>query len=100
MDLITGLPKTLRGHNAILVICDRVSKMVHYVATNKTATAKQIAEAIINNVVRLHGVPRQIISDRDPRFTAEFHHTFTSTLGITCGFSTSHHPKQTGEQNE
>ena len=80
MDLITGLPKTPQGHNAILVICDKLSKMVHYIPTNKHASAKQIAEMLIDHVVRLHGVPRQIISDRDPRFTAEFHHTFTTSL--------------------
>jgi hypothetical protein len=97
MDLITGLPKTSRGHDTILVVCDKLSKMVHYIPTNKHVTAKQIAELLIDNVVRLHGVPRQVISDRDPRFTAEFHQTFTTSLGIKCGFSTAHHPQTDGQ---
>jgi hypothetical protein len=97
MDLITGLPRTPQGHNAILVICDKLSKMVHYIATTKKATARQVAELLIDNVVRLHGVPRQVITDGDPRFIAEFYHTFTNALGIACGFSTSHHPQTDGQ---
>jgi hypothetical protein len=65
MDFITDLP-TVKGFNAILVFTDKMSKMVHYVPATKHCDAREVAALFIQHVVRLHGVPRTIVSDRDP----------------------------------
>ena len=71
MDLITSLP-TSDNYDAIFVIVDRFSKMAHFIPTNTTADAPTLATLFINNIVRIHGIPRSIISDRDPRFISTF----------------------------
>ena len=65
MDFITHLPETARGHTAILVCVDRLSKMAHFIPTKDTASAVDVAQLFIDQVVRLHGCPRDIVSDRD-----------------------------------
>jgi len=70
MDFITDLPRTPSHYDAILVFVDRFSKMVHFVPTTKTVTAEQTAELFLANVFRLHGMPADLVSDRDPRFTS------------------------------
>src|SRR4051812_418310 len=72
MDLITHLPKTRSGHDAIVVFVDRLSKMVHFQPTTTTATAPDIAKLFFETIFRLHGMPNIIVSDRDPRFTSLF----------------------------
>lgn len=64
LDLITQLPVTRNGHDAIIVMVDKASKMVHYAATTTKCTAEQVAHIFHDTVVRLHGIPKYIISDR------------------------------------
>ena len=97
MDFITDLPKSTRGHDSILVICDKLTKMIHLVPTVKTCSAQEAATLIINNVVRLHGIPRIIISDRDPRFTASLYQGIEAALGIKHAFSSAFHPETDGQ---
>ncbi|GJP42041.1 hypothetical protein CLOM_g1638 [Closterium sp. NIES-68] len=72
MDYVTGLPAGPSGNDAILVVVDRLTKMAHFIACQQTITAEQIAQLFIANVIRLHGLPSAIISDRDPKFTSNF----------------------------
>lgn len=97
MDLITALPTTPRGYDAILVVVDRLSKMLCLVPTKKTVSADQLATLFINNVFRHHGIPRAIISDRDPRFTSQFWTALFQTLGTTLKMSTAFHPQTDGQ---
>ena len=83
MDFITGLPLTIRGKNCILVFVDRFSKMVHFVPTVEKVTAKDFARLFIDTVVKHHGVPDELISDRDPKFKAVFTQEFLASLGVT-----------------
>lgn len=69
MDYIVALPKTLTGYDSILVMVDRLTKMVHFAPTTVNATAKDTADLFVHNVVRLHGLPTSMVSDRDSRFT-------------------------------
>ena len=72
MDFITHLPKTRSGNTAIMVVVDRLSKLVHFIPTVDTANAEAVARLFIDNIFVLHGMPERIVSDRDPRFTGTF----------------------------
>ena len=80
-----------------MVFVDKLTKMVHYVATTTTVSAPQLATLFMREVVRLHGVPESILSDRDPRFTAHFWRAFWSQLGTTLTMSTAYHPQTDGQ---
>ena len=83
MDLITQLPHSRAGNDAIVVFVDKLTKMVHYVATTTEVTAPQLAHALLREVVRQHGVPESILSDRDPRFTASLLARALEALGTS-----------------
>ena len=72
MDFITGLPMTQQGHDSIWVIVDRLTKSAHYVPVNTTYHTRRYVELYVSQIVKLHGVPRTIISDRGPQFIARF----------------------------
>ena len=97
MDLITQLPKSHRGHDAIVVFVDKMSKMVHLVATKTEVTAPQLAEIFWSTVVRHHGLPSSIVSDRDPRFTGHFWRALWKCLGTQLTMSTAFHPQTDGQ---
>ena len=97
MDLITQLPKTKHGHDAIVVFVDKFSKMAHYVATTTTVTAPQLASLFWREVVRHHGLPSSIISDRDPRFTSHFWKALWKQMGTKLAMSTAYHPQSDGQ---
>jgi hypothetical protein len=97
MDLITQLPKTKSGHDAIIVFVDKFSKMVHYAATTTTCTADEVAKIFFDTVVRLHGIPRSIVSDRDPRFTSKFWQELWKLCGTRLKMSTAYHPQTDGQ---
>ena len=97
MDLIGPLPRSHSGNDAIVVFVDKLTKVVHYVATTMQVTAPGLASLFLREVVRLHGVPKSILSDRDPRFTANFWSAFWSRLGTKLAMSTAYHPQSDGQ---
>jgi hypothetical protein len=97
MDLITCLPKTARGHDAVLVFVDKLTKMTHFAATTSDASAQTVAQLFIDRVVCLHGVPRKIITDRDKRFTGRFFQAVCEALQATSAQSTAFHPQTDGQ---
>ena len=76
---------------------DKLTKMVHYVATRTDVTAPQLATLFMREVCRLHGVPDAILSDRDPRFTAHFWRALWDQLGTRLTMSTAYHPQTDGQ---
>jgi len=97
MDLITQLPRTKRGNTAVVVFVDKLSKMVHYAATRTEVTAPELAEIFLDTVVKHHGIPKSIVSDRDSRFTSKFWQCLFEALGTRLRMSTAHHPQTDGQ---
>jgi transposase InsO family protein len=93
MDFIVGLPLTVRRHNSIFVVVNTLTKSVHFIHVCTTYQAPNIARVFISEVVRLHGVPKRIISDRGSVFTGQFWTSFQEALGTQLNFSTAYHPK-------
>jgi hypothetical protein len=97
MDLITALPRTKAGHDAIVVFVCKLTKWAIYVATVTEVIAPRLADIFLSHVVRHHGLPRAIVSDRDPRFTSIFWQSLWSQLGTTLLMSTAFHPQTDGQ---
>jgi hypothetical protein len=98
MDFIEGLPKS-EGFNTILVVVDRLSKYAHLSLSSTHFSAQQIAQAIMDGVVKHHGMPRSIVSDKDKIFTSNFGKELFRLSNTTLLTSTTYHP-QTDEQIE
>jgi len=88
MDFVTSLPNTPKGHDAIWVIVDRLTKSAHFIPINISFPVSQLAEIYIREIVKLHGIPSSIVSDRDPRFTSRFWKVLVSKLRL----SSAYHP--------
>lgn len=97
MDFVFGLPRTSRGHDGVLVFVDRLSKMAHFIPTKQTVTAPEVARLFLDNVYRLHGLPKSIVSDRDPRFTGNFWRTLFKLLKTKLNMTTAFHPQADGQ---
>jgi hypothetical protein len=97
MDFIMGLPRTILGYDAIWVIVDRLTKSAHFLAMKSTYTLDRLAQLYVKEIVRLHGIPSSIVSDRDPRFTSNFWKSLQKALGTKLHFSTAYHPQTDGQ---
>ena len=96
MDLIVNLPLS-QTYDSIFVVVDRFSKMAHFIPTRVQVTAPDLAQLFFDNVVRLHGFPRSIVSDRDPRFLSHFWRELFALTETTLRFSTANHPQTDGQ---
>ena len=97
MDFVCGLPRTSKNHDAIWVVVDRLTKSAHFIPIRMNYSLDKLAELYVNEIVRLHGVPVSIVSDRDPRFTSRFWGSLQKALGTKLNFSTAFHPQTDGQ---
>ena len=98
VDFITKLPIVARK-DTILVICNRLSKMMHFVATTEGTLVEGLARLFRDNVWKLHGLPESVVSDKGPQFAAELTKELNQMLGIETRLSTAFH-LQTDRQTE
>jgi ribonuclease HI len=87
MDFVVGLPKAPTRQDAIWVIVDRFTKSAHFLPIKITDSLEKLADLYVREIVRLHGVPIFIVSDRDPRFTSRFWEKLQNTMGTKLNFS-------------
>jgi hypothetical protein len=97
MDFIVGLPRTSRGYNSIWVIVDRLTKSAHFIAVATTYRVGQYTELYISHIVRYHGIPKTIISDRGSIFVARFWEQLHECLGTHLIRSSAYHPQTDGQ---
>ena len=91
MDFITGLPK-VHGKDSIYVVVDKLTKFSHFYTIPTKYNAVQVAEIFFREVFGLHGLPKNIVSDRDSRFIGTFWRELFRVVGTELTPSTSYHP--------
>ena len=97
MDQIVELPKTTHGFDSIVVYVDRLTKMMHCQLTRTNVSAPELAKIFFDTVVRLHGLPDDVVSDRDPKFTGHFWRALFKHVGVKLSTSTAYHPQSDGQ---
>ncbi|CAN6697434.1 unnamed protein product [Malus baccata var. baccata] len=97
MDFVYKLPRTQNGYDCIWVIVDRLTKSAHFLPVREKHSLSQLAELFELKIVKYHGVPISIISDRVPRFTSKFWIAFQEALGSRLFYSTTYHPETDGQ---
>ena len=97
MDFVTGFPMTQTHCDAIWVIVDRLTKSAHFLPINIEYSLEKLTSLYIKEVVRLHGIPSNIVSDRDPRFTSRFWESLHKALGTKLRLSSAYHPQTDGQ---
>ena len=97
LDLITGLPATTSGYDAITVFVDKLTKLCHFAAVKKACSAQDLAVVFFNTIYRHHGLPQVIVSDRDTRFTGNFWQHLFKLCGTKLAMSSAYHPQSDGQ---
>ena len=97
MDFVVGLSLTERKQDSVWVVVDRLTKLAHFLPVRTNYSLDKLAELYISEIVRLHGIPISIISNRDSRFTSRFWGKLQEALGTRLNFSIAFHPQTDGQ---
>ena len=92
MDFITRFPMTLRQHDSILVVVEKLSKVALFIEKKYTNSTSEVAKIFIKEIVRLNGLPKTFVSDRDAKFTSRFWKELFAGFGTKLAFTTTYHP--------
>jgi transposase InsO family protein len=95
LDYLTHLPES-NGFNSVLIVVDHLTRMAHFLSCTESITAEETTTLFLHGVYRLHGLPRVLISDRDPKFVGAFWQTLWRRLGTRLNMSSSRHPETYG----
>ena len=96
MDFVVRLPLTGWKHDSVWVVVDRLTKSAHFLPVRTDFALDKLAKLYRREIIRLHGIPISIISDKDPRFTSRFLGKLQEALGTQLNFSTAFHPQMDG----
>ncbi|WVZ02924.1 hypothetical protein V8G54_023730 [Vigna mungo] len=96
MDFITALPPA-QGYSVIMVVIDRLSKFAHFLPLKQDFSSQQVAETFVQHIIKLHGFPRSIVSDRDKIFISKFWQQLFKLQGTTLSMSSAYHPQTDGQ---
>ena len=99
IDLITGIPE-MQGHDVILNVVDRLSKVRHYIETSKELNAESLADLFLKHVWKHYGLPQSSVSDRRSQFISDFWGFLCEKLRVTAQLSTAWHPKTNGQTEQ
>jgi hypothetical protein len=97
MDFVVGLPRSPRGRDAIWVVVDCLTKSAHFIPMNTTNSASELVPLYMKEVIRLHGVPKSIVLDRDSKFVSKFWESLHCALGTKLSLSVAFHPQTDGQ---
>ena len=97
MDFIVDFPKTNDGHDSILVVVDRLSQYAHFIPTTESISAEDLAHVFVDRIFKLHGMPKEVLTDRGPLFTSAFTKELFKILDTRSVFSTAYNPQTDGQ---
>jgi hypothetical protein len=97
MDFIIGLPKSSKQNDAIMVVVEKLSKYAHFIPVKSTCKEIDISNIFMKEIFRLHGMPREIVSDRDTKFTSSFWKSLMVGFETKLLFSAAYHPQTDGQ---
>jgi hypothetical protein len=97
MNFITKLPKTNKQHDSIMVVADKLTKAAHFIPVKLSRKATNITDIYLEEITRLHGMPKTIVFDRDPKFTSNFWKGLFNGFGTNLHFSIAYHPELDGQ---
>jgi IS30 family transposase len=97
MDFIVGLPRTRASYDSIWVVVDRLTKTAHFIPVKTTYNSAVLAELYMAQIVCLHDIPKNIVSDRGTQFTSHFWQQLHEALGTHLKFSSAYHPQTDGQ---
>ena len=92
IDFLTGLPRNKNLNDSIMVVVDKLIKATHFILVKTTYKVANIADIFMKQIFRLHGIPKLIISDKDPKFTGNFWKSFFKGMNTTLNFSAYFNP--------
>jgi hypothetical protein len=97
IDFITKMPRKTEKHDSIMVVVDKLNKVAHFIPVKLTHKEDNIARIYMREIYRLHGVPKEIVSDRDPKCTSNFWKGLFKGFGTNMNFHTTYHPESNGK---
>jgi hypothetical protein len=97
MGFVTKLPRTNKQHYSIMVVVDKLTKFAHFIPVKLTHKATNIVDVYMREIAKLHGIPKTIVSNKDPKFTSKFWKGLFNGFGTNSNFSTTYHPESDGQ---
>jgi hypothetical protein len=97
MDFIVGLPRSNKKHDSIMVVVDKLTKVANFIPLKTTHKASNVVDIYMRELAHFHGIPKKIVSDRDPKFTSKFWRRLFKGFGTNLNFNTTYHPMFDGK---